>query len=198
MAKKIGKNSRTARQAAGLYDDPEVESLKDLPRAQKTDLSNIMIRTAAKNEALLDAKIKKKRDDRKKIGKKSLEEKLSKSVTHMDKERLTRALNISNKLDGKISKAIDRAKYVQSSRKAGWDTTNEIIKRELQLVNGDYSNKNQKKKKNTVGGDEVMEDDGIENEEIEEPILEEDSESEHNKKKTPTNIFSLLDNEVEQ
>lgn len=114
----------------------------------------------------------------------------------MDKERLIRALNISNKLDGKISKAIARAKYVQSSRKAGWDTTNEIIKRELQLVSGGHNNKNQKK--HTVNGEEVTEDNEIENEEIEEPILEEDSESEQNKKKTPTNIFSLLENGVEQ
>lgn len=196
MARKIGKNSRNARQAAGLYDDPEVESLKDLPRAQKTDLSNIMIRTAAKNEALLDAKIKKKRNDKKKLGKKSLEEKLSKSVTHMDKERLTRALNISNKLDGKISKAIARAKYVQSSRKAGWDTTNEIIKRELQLFNGEFNNKNQGKKK-VVNSEEVMEEDDNENEEIEKPFIDEDSENEQNKKKVPTNIFSVLENEVE-
>lgn len=196
MARKIGKNSRNARQAAGLYDDPEVESLKDLPRAQKTDLSNIMIRTAAKNEALLDAKIKKKRNDKKKLGKKSLEEKLSKSVTHMDKERLTRALNISNKLDGKISKAIARAKYVQSSRKAGWDTTNEIIKRELQLFNGEYNNKNQGKKK-IINGEEVMEEDDSENEEIEEPFIDEDYENEQNKKKVPTNIFSVLESEVE-
>lgn len=196
MARKIGKNSRNARQAAGLYDDPEVESLKDLPRAQKTDLSNIMIRTAAKNEALLDAKIKKKRNDKKKLGKKSLEEKLSKSVTHMDKERLTRALNISNKLDGKISKAIARAKYVQSSRKAGWDTTNEMIKRELQLFNGEFNNKNQGKKK-VVNSEEVMEEDDNENEEIEKPFIDEDSENEQNKKKVPTNIFSVLENEVE-
>lgn len=196
MARKIGKNSRNARQAAGLYDDPEVESLKDLPRAQKTDLSNIMIRTAAKNEALLDAKIKKKRNDKKKLGKKSLEEKLSKSVTHMDKERLTRALNISNKLDGKISKAIARAKYVQSSRKAGWDTTNEIIKRELQLFNGEFNNKNQGKKK-VINSEEVMEEDDNENEEIEKPFIDEDSENEQNKKKVPTNIFSVLENEVE-
>lgn len=196
MARKIGKNSRNARQAAGLYDDPEVESLKDLPRAQKTDLSNIMIRTAAKNEALLDAKIRKKRNDKKKLGKKSLEEKLSKSVTHMDKERLTRALNISNKLDGKISKAIARAKYVQSSRKAGWDTTNEMIKRELQLFNGEFNNKNQGKKK-VVNSEEVMEEDDNENEEIEKPFIDEDSENEQNKKKVPTNIFSVLENEVE-
>ena len=196
MARKIGKNSRNARQAAGLYDDPEVESLKDLPRAQKTDLSNIMIRTAAKNEALLDAKIRKKRNDKKKLGKKSLEEKLSKSVTHMDKERLTRALNISNKLDGKISKAIARAKYVQRSRKAGWDTTNEIIKRELQLFNGEFNNKNQGKKK-VINSEEVMEEDDNENEEIEKPFIDEDFENEQNKKKVPTNIFSVLENEVE-
>ena len=46
MAKKISKNSRAARQ----YDltDLAPKELQNLPRAENTDLTNIMIRTAAK------------------------------------------------------------------------------------------------------------------------------------------------------
>lgn len=193
MVRKITKNSRNARQAKGLFDEADAESLNDLPRAEKTDLSNIMIRTAAKNEALLDAKLNKKRGDKKRVGKKSLEERLSKSITQLDKDRLSRALNISNRLDGKISKSIARAKYVQSSRKAGWDTTNNIIKKELDSVNDDEADK--KKKKKSGDDEENMEDD----EELEQPYDAEAEETTKEKKDTtPANIFALLENEVEE
>ncbi|CCK70672.1 Ecm1p KNAG_0E04190 [Huiozyma naganishii CBS 8797] len=134
MRKPVSRNSRAARQAAGAYDDPNVDTLADVPRAEKTDLSNVVIRAAAKNEALLDAKInKRRRGDRKnRVGKKFLEERLAASATSSDKGRLERALNITNRLDGKISRSISRAKYVQASRKAGWDMTNDNIRREAQ------------------------------------------------------------------
>ncbi|CAL9732015.1 shuttling pre-60S factor Ecm1p [Monosporozyma unispora] len=194
MVRKITKNSRNARQAKGLFDEADAESLNDLPRAEKTDLSNIMIRTAAKNEALLDAKLNKKRGDKKRVGKKSLEERLSKSITQLDKDRLSRALNISNRLDGKISKSIARAKYVQSSRKAGWDTTNNIIKKELDSVNDD-DEADKKKKKKSGDDEENMEDD----EELEQPYDAEAEETTKEKKDTtPANIFALLENEVEE
>lgn len=193
MARKISKNSRNARQAKGFFDEADVESLNDLPRAEKTDLSNIMIRTAAKNEALLDAKINKKRGDKKKVGKKTLEDRLSKSISQLDKDRLKRALNISNKLDGKISKSIARAKYVQSSRKAGWDTTNSVIKKQLEGII-DAAEADKKKKKKSGEDDEIMADDG----EIEKPFDGEDEEkSEQKKEDTPTNMFALLENEVD-
>lgn len=129
MAKKISKNSRAARQ----YDltDLAPKELQNLPRAENTDLTNIMIRTAAKNESLLEAKIRKKKDSKNKVSKKDFEMKIAKSVKIMEKERLERALNITNRLDGKIAKSISRAKYVQSSRKAGWDSINASIKKEL-------------------------------------------------------------------
>lgn len=194
MVRKITKNSRNARQAKGLFDEADAESLNDLPRAEKTDLSNIMIRTAAKNEALLDAKLNKKRGDKKRVGKKSLEERLSKSITQLDKDRLSRALNISNRLDGNISKSIARAKYVQSSRKAGWDTTNNIIKKELDSVNDD-DEADKKKKKKSGDDEENMEDD----EELEQPYDAEAEETTKEKKDTtPANIFALLENEVEE
>ncbi|CAL9737955.1 shuttling pre-60S factor Ecm1p [Monosporozyma servazzii] len=192
MARKITKNSRNARQAKGFFDEADVESLNDLPRAEKTDLSNIMIRTAAKNEALLDAKINKKRGDKKKVSKKTLEDRLSSSISQLDKGRLKRALNISNKLDGKISKSIARAKYVQSSRKAGWDTTNSVIKK--QLEGAIEAAEAEKKKKKSSEDDENMVDDN----ELEKPYNAEDEEkSESKKDDTPTNMFALLEQEVD-
>lgn len=126
MAKKISKNSRAARQAEA--SGPEVKTLSDLPRPEKTDLSNILIRTTAKNEALLEAKIKK---PRKKVDKKNSKERALENLTHLDKNRVEKALNFSSRLDGKIKKSTSRAKYVQNIRKAGWDTTNELIRKDL-------------------------------------------------------------------
>lgn len=176
MARKIGKNSRTARQAAGAYDDPSVDELKDLPRAEKTDLSNILIRTQARNEALLDAKLDKKRQRNNKVGKKTLQEKLAKSVNVLDKERLERALNISNVLDGKISKSISRAKYVQNTRKANWDLTNEMIK---DSVKDGVSSMNKIDDKKTEKQDEM-----------DEPLT--DDEPELTKDEPKTNPFDML------
>lgn len=130
MAKKVSKHSRAARR--GLNEGPESKSLAQLPRAEKTDLTNILTRTAAKNEALLEAKLHKK--NKNKVGKKSLKSKLSDSVLSTEKERFERALNIANRLDGKIAKSVSRAKYVQNARKAGWDTTNEQIRKEITVT----------------------------------------------------------------
>ncbi|CCE64512.1 hypothetical protein TPHA_0H03090 [Tetrapisispora phaffii CBS 4417] len=137
MAKKIGKNSRAARQAAyELALEPESKSLSELPRVENTNLSNILIRVSAKNEALLDAKIGKKKQTKgkSKATKKLLEQRINDSITSIDKDRLERALHITNKLDGKISKSISRAKYVQTTRKQGWDSINNAVRRELNPV----------------------------------------------------------------
>lgn len=187
MARKIGKNSRNARQADGAYDDPSVDDLKDLPRAEKTDLSNILIRTQAKNEALLDAKINKKRKGINKVNKKTLQDKINKSVNGFDKERLERALNISNVLDGKISKSISRAKYVQSTRKAGWDLTNEIIRDNIKQ-NVDSMNKVDKNKKNKDDLDLM-----------EEPLTDDEEEQETiDSKNAKMNPFDVLPTEDDE
>ncbi|SMN18755.1 similar to Saccharomyces cerevisiae YAL059W ECM1 Pre-ribosomal factor involved in 60S ribosomal protein subunit export [Maudiozyma saulgeensis] len=186
MAKKISKHSRAARRSE-FEIDSGVKDLESLPRAEKTDLSNILIRTAAKNEALLDAKIQKKQDRKKffreKYTKKTLEKKLQEALNNDDKERLEHALNITNRLDGKVSRSIARAKYVQSSRKANWDQTNEIIKRKLN--NASILDKAQTKKNNNE--DEELDD---------EPFDEEDEKK--IQKNTPQNMFGLLNTDVEE
>lgn len=183
MARKQGKNSRAARQGA-LAEATEVKDLENLPRAEKTDLANILIRTAARNEALLDAKISKKKNSKNKINKVSLKQRLSNATNSMDKDRLERALNISNRLDGKIAKSISRARYVQHSRKAGWDLINNTIKQELS------STKEDEKLKNPDTVDESK----IQEEEIE---LELDYDKGSKTSDFKANMFALLENDVD-
>ncbi|AAS52338.1 ADR419Cp [Eremothecium gossypii ATCC 10895] len=125
MAKKISKHSRAARR--NEVAEPEARSLATLPRAEKTDITSTLIRTAGKNEALLEAKMNKQRSKKQRVTKKSSKE----AAMSIDKERLERALNFTSRLDGKRQKSITRAKYVQSARKAGWDATNTMIRKEL-------------------------------------------------------------------
>lgn len=188
MAKKISKNSRAARQ--GLLDVAPSD-LQKLPRAENTDLTNIMIRTAAKNESLLEAKMRKKKETKKKVGKKELERKINKTERILEKERLARALNITNRLDGKIAKSIQRAKYVQTSRKAGWDSTNEQIKRELQMALELQQDAKEKEEKETDEAD-------IEIEEMydsSKPAVETSTSS--SQPTVPQNLFDLLPAEID-
>ena len=188
MAKKISKNSRAARQSDAL--EPEVKDLSELPRAEKTDLTNILIRTAAKNEALLEAKISKKANKSKrgkKLNKKALEDKLANSISSMDRDRLVKALNFTNRLDGKIAKSISRAKYIQNTRKAGWDSTNETIKKELAFLNGGLS----VQEKSAGEGNAEKEDEEI-------PEIFDSLAEDNTVQKTPTNRFGVLPDDVEE
>nr|CAI6380826.1 AEL_HP1_G0000090.mRNA.1.CDS.1 [Saccharomyces cerevisiae] len=188
MAKKISKNSRAARQSDAL--EPEVKDLSELPRAEKTDLTNILIRTAAKNEALLEAKISKKANKSKKgkkLNKKALEDKLANSISSMDRDRLVKALNFTNRLDGKIAKSISRAKYIQNTRKAGWDSTNETIKKELAFLNGGLS----VQEKSAGEGNAEKEDEEI-------PEVFDSLAEDNTVQKTPTNRFGVLPDDVEE
>lgn len=188
MAKKISKNSRAARQSDAL--EPEVKDLSELSRAEKTDLTNILIRTAAKNEALLEAKISKKANKSKrgkKLNKKALEDKLANSISSMDRDRLVKALNFTNRLDGKIAKSISRAKYIQNTRKAGWDSTNETIKKELAFLNGGLS----VQAKSAGEGNAEKEDEEI-------PEVFDSLAEDNTVQKTPTNRFGVLPDDVEE
>ncbi|CEP64893.1 Ecm1p LALA0_S14e01640g [Lachancea lanzarotensis] len=126
MGKKVSKNSRASRRFEAL--DTEAQTLAQLPRAQNVDVTNKLIRTASKSERLLDAKMKKKERSGKKVGKKDTKKS---ALENLDSDRVARALNITSRLDGKVEKATARAKYVQGARKAGWDSTNESIRRAL-------------------------------------------------------------------
>lgn len=148
MAKKVSRNSRAARQAEAF--EPEAKSLANLPRNSKTDLSNVITRTAARNEALLEAKIHKK--GKKKVDKKKFKERALDKLGHLDRNRVEKALNFSSRLDGKIAKSTSRAKYIQSIRKAGWETTNELIKKEQALLQSASYPKKQEENRDGIDG----------------------------------------------
>lgn len=179
MAKKISRNSRAARN--GEACEPEAKSLEQLPRAEKTNLTNVLLRTTAKNEALLEAKLHKK-------SKNKISKKRSSTLSNsLDAGKVERALNITSRLDGKIAKSINRAKYIQTARKAGWDSTNDKIKKELATLHNEESNTETKKA-----------------DELEEDIIEDTDNggnskqgSEGSQDSTPKNVFSLLKDDVE-
>lgn len=133
MARKVSKHSRAARR--GADELPESKQLEEVPRAQRTDLANILTRTAAKNEALLEARLQRKKKHR--VGKKGLRSKLSETSVGSEKGRFQRALDVASRLDGKIARSISRAKYVQTARKSGWDSINEQIRKETVLTSGE-------------------------------------------------------------
>ncbi|QLG73128.1 hypothetical protein HG535_0E02120 [Zygotorulaspora mrakii] len=177
MARKISKNSRAARN--GEVAEPEAKTLESLPRVGKTDLTNILIRTTAKNEALLEAKLQRK--TKKRVGKKSS----VKSDSSVSAEKLERALNITGRLDGKIAKSIDRAKYIQNARKAGWDNTNEKIKKELAILH----------KKDLDQGKEKTKD--LDEDHMKDSIESDDQDEEKPGKVKTENLFSILPDDVE-
>ncbi|CAR26747.1 ZYRO0C00440p [Zygosaccharomyces rouxii] len=185
MAKKISRNSRAARQAEAF--EPEAKTLAELPRPEKTDLSNILIRTTAKNEALLEAKINKKSNKR--VDKKRSKEKALKDLTHLDRSRMEKALNFSSRLDGKIAKSTSRAKYVQHIRKAGWDTTNELIRKELASALEEA--KSTKPKENDADPD-AMKDEPSEEEEEGVEMETENPAEELKPQEQRTNMFGVL------
>lgn len=117
----VSKHSRAARR--NEIQEPEAKALETLPRAEKTDLTSVIIRaTAKKNEDLLTSKMNKKERSKNKVTKKST------PVTNINKERVERAINLSERLEGKISKSKQRAKMVQTTRKANWDVINSEVK----------------------------------------------------------------------
>ncbi|EDO15759.1 hypothetical protein Kpol_1049p17 [Vanderwaltozyma polyspora DSM 70294] len=196
MARKVTKNSRAARRGLTEVFEPEANSLSELPRAQKTDLTNILVRTAAKNEALLDAKIGKKRAKKSGINKKALELKLTETETLIEKQKLQRALNITNRLDGKIAKSVARAKYVQKARKAGWETTNQLIRNELTINNDEVKATTKEKTEDNTSTVEAME----EHVETYGDVEGYDDLEEDNDKSVPKtkNMFELLNDDIEQ
>ncbi|CDO95228.1 unnamed protein product [Kluyveromyces dobzhanskii CBS 2104] len=132
MAKKpISKHSRAARRSQA--SEPEGKALETLPRPEKTDFAASLLRTANKNEQLLEAKIHKRGPRNKKKGLGNVAKKLLEDSS-LTSSKVIRVLNVNNKLDGKRERAIHRAKYVQSARKAGWESTNAKIREELTVL----------------------------------------------------------------
>lgn len=142
-----------------------------------------LIRTANKNEQLLEAKLNKRKNKTGRVGKKQIDS------GSANKNKTIRAFNINSRLDGKIEKAVNRARYVQSARKAGWETTNSNIRKELDVLQGKTTD-------DKDAGDE-KEVDLMDNDE-EEPYSSANLESTVTPvPKETVNAFAALDDEVE-
>ncbi|KAK6459385.1 Alb1-domain-containing protein [Scheffersomyces xylosifermentans] len=116
MAKKVSKRSRAARR--GLIDDEgEARDLSNLPKSESDDVKKSIIRTTIKNENLLQKKMENSK----------VKKTMNKKKTNSLKHKLERSDKLSGVLSTKIEQSIARAKYVQSSRKAGWDLINKTI-----------------------------------------------------------------------
>lgn len=98
--------------------DSDAASLEKVPRAESDELKRSIIRTTIKNENLLAKKMEK--DKVRKKGNK----KLNNSLKH----KADRSTKVEGVLATKIQQSIERAKFVQTTRRAGWDQINKTIK----------------------------------------------------------------------
>lgn len=98
--------------------------MESLPKEENNEVRKHIIRTTIKNENLLARKM-----ELDKIKKKA-PKKLNNSLKH----RLERGLKVNGVLASKIQQSIDKARYVQGARKAGWDQINKTIVVENALV----------------------------------------------------------------
>ncbi|KAF5208948.1 60S ribosomal protein subunit export [Clavispora lusitaniae] len=92
-------------------------SLENIPKAENDDVKKSIIRTTIKNENLLAKKM-----EMDKIRKKG-----AKRKTSALKSKTDRGSRVEGILATKIQQSIERSKYVQSARKAGWDKINKTI-----------------------------------------------------------------------
>ncbi|CAK7913158.1 shuttling pre-60S factor Ecm1p [[Candida] anglica] len=116
MAKKISKRSRAARRGEIDETTGSAQELENIPKTSDGVKSSI-IRTTIKNEELLAKKMEKKQTTGK----------VAKKKNNAIRSRLERSDKLAGVLGSKIEQSIARARYVQSSRKAGWDQINKNI-----------------------------------------------------------------------
>ncbi|ONH65317.1 hypothetical protein BON22_4927 [Cyberlindnera fabianii] len=158
----VSKHSRAARR--NEIEEPEAKSLASLPRAEKTDTTSAIIRaTAKKNEDLLY--IREDCQERRVI--------------------IERAMQLTDRLEGKIQKSKERARQVQTARKSNWDSINALARME-QTTTGATTTSNESKEED-VDEEDAMVDDFYND--------EKDQQQESSGSKA-ANAFALLD-EVE-
>ncbi|GEQ69191.1 hypothetical protein JCM33374_g2862 [Metschnikowia sp. JCM 33374] len=95
----------------------EAKALENLPREENNDVRKHIIRTTIKNENLLAKKME--MDKIKKRG--------NKKSTSTLKHKTERNSKLEGVLATKIQQSIEKAKYVQTARKSGWDQINKSI-----------------------------------------------------------------------
>ncbi|KAF0270129.1 hypothetical protein FOG50_02350 [Hanseniaspora uvarum] len=201
---KISKNSRAAKRA-GVSTRNELKELQNVGRAEKTDFSRVHIKQAIleKNSNLLQSKIDRKRESKIKNNITKRKEKIIAQYKLSQNSKLEnlkidnkalltnieKSLNINNQLHNKILKSKQRARYVQSARKAGWEQTNALAKQEIDQVNNIYIKEDPTK---LLKATEPEED----NDEVE--TFAQQEERLRNERNKPTNLFELLDVEIEE
>lgn len=104
----------------------EDKELASIPKSESDDVKKSIIRTTIKNEELLNKKI-----ENLKI------KKINKKKTNNLKHRFERSGKVEGVLGKKIEQSIERARYVQNSRKSGWDQINKGIELTNNLVHRD-------------------------------------------------------------
>lgn len=153
--------------------------MTNVPRAEKTDLTSAIIRaTVKKNEDLLSNKMAKTKESKNKITKKE-----NKLVTNMNKIKLEKALALTDRLEGKISKSKQRSRMVQTVRKSNWDMVNAEAKSEMEQhqLQGTAA-ETPAKEETTTEGDNMEDDDFYSDKEEGKPAV-----------KSKVNDFALLD-----
>lgn len=205
MAKsKISKNSRAAKRA-GVSTRNELKELQNVARAEKTDFSRVHIKQAIleKNSNLLQSKIDRKRESKIKNNINKRKEKIIAQYKLSQNSKLEnlkidnkallanieKSLNISNQLHNKIMKSKQRARYVQSARKAGWEQTNALAKQEIEQVNTIYNKEDPTTLLRSSEGTE-------ENDDVE--TFAQQEERLRNERNKPKNIFEALEVEYEE
>lgn len=118
----VSKHSRAARRGEVSLDGEKL--LQNLPKAENDDVKKSIIRTTIKNENLLAKKM-----EMEKIKKKG-----NKKKTSAFKSTHEKGIRVEGVLASKIQQSIERARYVQTARKSGWDQINKTIQIKNDLV----------------------------------------------------------------
>lgn len=147
--------------------------------------SAIIRATVKKNESLLHNKQINKAE-RTKVSK--AKKKNNQSVSNLSKEKVERAILLSDKLEGKILKSKKRAKVVQSTRKSNWDAINLKAKEELDVIT--QTQTQTQGGESVKGGGEGQGDDAMDEDDDEEDFF--NKEEQNDKLSMKRNAFELL------
>lgn len=114
----VTKRSRAARRGEINLDDPQMKSLEQIPRAENTNVANSIIRTTARNEDLLNLKLKKNKKPT--------------AVSKVTKEKKSKFDKVDGRLSTRIERSLEKSRVVKNQRKMGWETVNQKIRERLQ------------------------------------------------------------------
>lgn len=153
-----------------------------MPRLENNDVKNSIIRTTIKNENLLAQKMEKD-----KVRKNN-----SKKLNNSLRAKTDRSAKVEGVLATKIQQSIDRARFVQGMRKAGWDHINKTINVAMEKEGKEQNDKNAAEQGEKDAKEEYIRyfRSGLDASEAEKTGAPEFAKQESGK---PPNMFSLLE-----